>query len=402
MTAILLEEQADGVLRLTLNRPPARNALSVGLMTEMLEALGRAAVDPEIRVVAIAGAGPAFCAGHDLRELREDPGREAYQRVFALCSELMLAIVRLPKPVIAEVHGVATAAGCQLVATCDLAIAAEEARFATPGVNIGLFCSTPMVALTRAIGRKAAMEMLLTGELIDAAAARALGLVNRVVPRERVARSGRRARPPDRREVGLDGQDRQGGFLPPGRARSRLRLPLCRRGDDDEHAGARRRRGDRRLSREARAGLAGSLRRLMDHETYPDPYLRDILTGARTIAIVGASPRRHRPSHGVMAYLQRRGYRVIPVNPNVAGGTIHGNRCYASLADVPEPIDMVDIFRRSEAAGAAVDQAIAVGAKVVWMQLGVRDDAAAVRAEARGLKVVMNRCPAIEIPRLGL
>ena len=140
----------------------------------------------------------------------------------------------------------------------------------------------------------------------------------------------------------------------------------------------------------------------MDHETYPDPYLGDILTSVRTIAVVGASQRRGRPSHGVMAYLQRRGYRAIPVNPNAAGSTIHGETCYASLADVSEPIDMVDIFRRSEAAGAAVDQAIAVGAKVIWMQLGVRDDAAAARAEARGLKVVMNRCPAIEIPRLGL
>jgi enoyl-CoA hydratase/carnithine racemase len=166
-----------------LNRPEARNALSIGLMTALLEALGRAAADPDARVVVIAGAGPAFCAGHDLRELRADPRREAYQRIFALCSELMLAIVRLPKPVIAEVHGVATAAGCQLVATCDLAFAAEEARFATPGVNIGLFCSTPMVALSRAVGRKAAMEMLLTGELIDAKTARSLGLVNRVVPK---------------------------------------------------------------------------------------------------------------------------------------------------------------------------------------------------------------------------
>ncbi len=183
MTAILLEERAEGVLRVTLNRPQARNALSVALMTMLIEALGRAATNPEARVVVIAGAGPAFCAGHDLRELREDPRRETYQRVFALCSELMLQIVRLPKPVIAEVHGVATAAGCQLVATCDLAVAAEEARFATPGVNIGLFCSTPMVALTRAVGRKPAMEMLLTGELIDAATARSLGLVNRVVPR---------------------------------------------------------------------------------------------------------------------------------------------------------------------------------------------------------------------------
>ena len=140
----------------------------------------------------------------------------------------------------------------------------------------------------------------------------------------------------------------------------------------------------------------------MDHETYPDPFLSDILTSVRTIAVVGASPRRERPSHRVMAYLLRRGYRTIPVNPNAAGATIHGETVYARLADVPEPIDMVDIFRRTEAAGGAVDEAIATGAKIVWMQLGVRDDAAAARAEARGLKVVMNRCPAIEIPHLGL
>ena len=140
----------------------------------------------------------------------------------------------------------------------------------------------------------------------------------------------------------------------------------------------------------------------MDHETYPDAYLRDILTGVRTIAVVGASPRRERPSHGVMAYLQRRRYRVIPVNPNAAGATINGETCYGRLADVPGPIDMVDVFRRSEMAGSVVDEAITAGAKVVWMQLGVRDDDAAARAEAHGLKVVMNRCPAIEIPRLGL
>ena len=180
---VLLEERTDGVLRLTLNRPAARNALSSGLMRALVEALGSAAGDPQVRVVVIAGAGPAFCAGHDLRELRDDQRRETYEHVFSLCSELMLAIVRLPKPVIAEIHGVATAAGCQLVATCDLAVAAEDARFATPGVNIGLFCSTPMVALTRAVGRKAAMEMLLTGEFVDAVTARAIGLVNRVVPR---------------------------------------------------------------------------------------------------------------------------------------------------------------------------------------------------------------------------
>jgi uncharacterized protein len=140
----------------------------------------------------------------------------------------------------------------------------------------------------------------------------------------------------------------------------------------------------------------------MDHEHYSDAYLRDILVSARTIAVVGASPRRGRPSYGVMAYLQRHGYRIFPVNPNAAGETIHGETCYAALADIPEPVDMVDVFRRSELAGAAVDDAIASGAKIVWMQLGVQDDAAAARAEAAGLKVVMNRCPAIEIPRLRL
>ena len=150
--------------------------------------------------------------------------------------------------------------------------------------------------------------------------------------------------------------------------------------------------------------LAGAISEAqeMDHESYLDDYLRNILEGVRTIAVVGASPRRSRPSHGVMAYLQRHGYRVIPVNPNAAGDRINGEKCYAALAEVPEPIDMVDVFRRSEAAGDAVDQAIAVAAKIVWMQLGVRDDEAAARAEAHGLKVVMNRCPAIEIPRLRL
>jgi predicted CoA-binding protein len=140
----------------------------------------------------------------------------------------------------------------------------------------------------------------------------------------------------------------------------------------------------------------------MDHESYSDAYLRDILTSARTIAVVGASPRPRRPSHGVMRYLQRHGYRAIPVNPFAAGDMILGERCYDSLREIPEVIDMVDIFRRSALAGTAVDEAIAIGAKSVWMQLGVVDSAAAARAEARGIKVVMNRCPAIEIPRLGL
>ena len=140
----------------------------------------------------------------------------------------------------------------------------------------------------------------------------------------------------------------------------------------------------------------------MTHDDYSDAFLRDILTGVRTIAVVGASPRPNRPSHGVMRYLQRHGYRAIPVNPEARVETILGERCYATLAEIPEPVDMVDIFRRSSRAGSAVDEAIAIGAKVVWMQLGVRDDAAAARAEAHGIKIVMNRCPAIEIPRLGI
>ncbi len=182
--APLLRRDADGVAWLTLNRPAARNALSVALMSSLVEALDAIAADPSVRVVVIGGSGPAFCAGHDLREMRADPRRETMAALFAQCSALMTRIVRLPRPVIARVHGIATAAGCQLVASCDLAVAAADARFATPGVNIGLFCSTPMVALSRAVPRKAAMEMLLTGEMIDAPRAREIGLVNQVVPPE--------------------------------------------------------------------------------------------------------------------------------------------------------------------------------------------------------------------------
>ena len=184
--AVLLRQDADGIARLTLNRPAARNALSVALMDALQSALDGVARDDKIKVVVIAANGPGFCAGHDLREMRANPGRQHYEAVFKQCARLMTAIVRLPKPVIARVHGVATAAGCQLVASCDLAVAAADARFATPGVNIGLFCSTPMVALSRAVPCKAAMEMLLTGELIDADEAQRLGLVNRVVPADRL------------------------------------------------------------------------------------------------------------------------------------------------------------------------------------------------------------------------
>jgi enoyl-CoA hydratase/carnithine racemase len=167
--------------RITLNRPEKRNALSLQLMQELIGSLESLGADPEVRAIVIDGAGPAFSAGHDLGEM---VGRDLpfYQQLFDVCTELMETIHRLPQPVIAKVHGVATAAGCQLVAACDLAVAADDARFATPGVKIGLFCSTPMVPLSRAIGRKRALEMLVTGDLIDSRTALDWGLVNRVVP----------------------------------------------------------------------------------------------------------------------------------------------------------------------------------------------------------------------------
>lgn len=183
---VLLRQDEDGIARLTLNRPAQRNALSVELMAALQDALDAIARDRTVKVVVIAANGPGFCGGHDLREMRANPGRQHYEALFGQCSRLMLSLTRLQKPVIARVHGIAAAAGCQLVATCDLAVASTEARFAVNGINIGLFCSTPMVALTRAVGRKPAMEMLMTGALVDAEHARSIGLVNRVVPPERL------------------------------------------------------------------------------------------------------------------------------------------------------------------------------------------------------------------------
>jgi enoyl-CoA hydratase/carnithine racemase len=182
-TPALLVADAEGTRTVTLNRPERRNALSLALMLELRALLDQTAADPSVRVIVIDASGPAFSAGHDLSEM-DGETRESYEELFRVCSELMLAIHRLPQPVIASVRGIATAAGCQLVAACDLAIAAEGARFATPGVRIGLFCSTPMVEVSRVVGRKRAMEMLLTGEPIDAATAADWGLINRVVAAE--------------------------------------------------------------------------------------------------------------------------------------------------------------------------------------------------------------------------
>ncbi len=174
------------VAGITLNRPERRNALSLALMEEVLDALATVRRDAEARVVVIDGAGPAFSAGHDLTEVASHREVAFYEELLGTCVEMMQALHDLPQPVIAKVHGVATAAGCQLVAACDLAVATEDARFATPGVNIGLFCSTPMVPITRSVGRKRAMEMLLTGDMIPAATAAEWGLLNRVVPADRL------------------------------------------------------------------------------------------------------------------------------------------------------------------------------------------------------------------------
>src|SRR5271170_7307691 len=182
---LIVEEEA-GLVTLTMNRSEKRNALSTAMMTELNDELRAIGKRSDARAVIIAGNGPAFSAGHDLSELK---GRdlEFYRYEFDLCAQLMLTIQRIPQPVIARVHAIATAAGCQLAATCDLVVAGESASFATPGVRIGLFCSTPMVALTRAIGRKHAMEMLLSGRAIDAVTAERWGLVNRVVPDDQLA-----------------------------------------------------------------------------------------------------------------------------------------------------------------------------------------------------------------------
>ncbi|HZV53608.1 MAG TPA: enoyl-CoA hydratase [Rhodocyclaceae bacterium] len=183
MTDELLLRQIDaGVATLTLNRPAQFNSLSEELLTELQGALDTIAADDSVRVVVIAGAGKAYCAGHDLKQMRTKHARDYMRQLFGQCGRVMTTIMRLPQPVIARVHGIATAAGCQLVASCDLAVAADVARFAVSGINVGLFCSTPAVALSRNMGRKQALEMLLTGDFIDAVEAQRRGLVNRVVP----------------------------------------------------------------------------------------------------------------------------------------------------------------------------------------------------------------------------
>jgi enoyl-CoA hydratase/carnithine racemase len=183
---VLNERNARGVVTLTLNRPQQFNALSEEMMGALQAELDTVARDDAARVVVIAARGKAFCPGHDLKQMKANPSVDYYRALFAQCAKLMLTIQRMPQPVIARVHGIATAAGCQLVAMCDLAVAASDARFAVSGINVGLFCSTPGVALSRNVGRKEAFEMLVTGDFIDAATAQARGLVNRVVPADQL------------------------------------------------------------------------------------------------------------------------------------------------------------------------------------------------------------------------
>ena len=179
---VLLMADEGGIATLTLNRPKAFNALSEELLAALQMQLETISNDSSVRVVVIEGSGDAFCAGHDLKQMRANPSREYYDALFNACSQFMLTLMRIPQPVIAKVHGIATAAGCQLVGTCDLAIASEEAKFATSGINYGLFCSTPAVAVSRNIHRKKAAELLFTGEFIDARTAESFGLINKAVP----------------------------------------------------------------------------------------------------------------------------------------------------------------------------------------------------------------------------
>ena len=399
---LLLTAPAGGVLRLVLNRPQALNALSSELMVALMAALDGAAGDNATRVIVIAAEGPVFSSGHDLKEMTRhradgDAGRAAYTALFAQCSALMQAIVRHPKPVIAQVQGIATAAGCQLVASCDLAIASTAARFATPGVNIGLFCSTPMVALSRNMPLKAAMQMLLTGEMVAPEDALRIGLINKVVAPEALESETLAlarliaGKPRATLKTGKEAFYRQ------------LEMPLADAYDYASKvmtenmldADAKEGIGASGVSRKERARMAA-----LALPQYPDTLIKQILRSVKTIAMVGASGNDIRPSYFAMMYLLNKGYKVVPVNPGMVGKEILGQAVYASLKDVPAPVDMVDVFREAKYAPDIARETVAqkdrLGVKVFWMQLGVISPEAEQIAADAGLTVVMNRCPKIE------
>ncbi len=409
--AIVTRDDVDNVAIVTLNRPNALNSLSLPLLEALKAALDDIAGDTSVRALIIRGAGRGFCAGHDLKEITshredEDGGRAFFEALFAACTETMLTIAGLPVAVIAEVHGIATAAGGQLVATCDMAIASNAAKFGVNGVDAGLFCSTPMVAVSRNVPRKAAMEMLTTGAIIDADRAREIGLVNHVVAPEELSEAtlamARRAAQKSRDVVAL------------GKSAFYRQVEM---GIVDAYRHMSKVIVDNLMMRDAEIGICAFIEKrqpiweadqpstpplAIDHDNYSDGFVRGILDEVKTIAMVGASAKPTRPSYLVLKYLLAKGYRVLPINPGLAGKEILGQTVYGSLAELPEPVDMVEIFRNSEAAGPITDEALKLQPlpKVIWMQLSVRNDDAAARAQARGVKVVMNRCPKIEYGRL--
>ena len=242
----------------TLNRPQRRNALSLELMTELIECLNEIGRDRSLRAVILAAAGKVFCSGHDLSEM---VGRDIndYREVFDVCTELMTRVQSIPQPVIAQVQGIATAAGCQLVATCDLAVASDQAAFATPGVKIGLFCTTPMVALSRAVGRKRALQMLMTGDMVDALTAVEWGLINMAVPASELEAADSQAGSAHCRSQLADRRAGQAGVLHPDRSRPAQGLCLRQRSHEHERSGRRRSGRDFRLPREAAGVLGGEV-----------------------------------------------------------------------------------------------------------------------------------------------
>ena len=259
--------EAEGPIAIvTLNRPQRRNALSLELMSELIACFDEIGRDRSLRAVILAAAGKVFCSGHDLGEM---VGRDIneYRQIFDVCTELMTNVQSIPQPVIAQVQGIATAAGCQLVATCDLAVASDQAAFATPGVKIGLFCTTPMVALSRAIGRKRALQMLMTGDMIDALTAVEWGLINIVVPAAELEQPDSQAGGAHRRSQLADGRLGQAGVLHSDRPRPAQGLCLRQGSDEHELAGRRRAGRNLRLPREA-PGVLG--REVAERPLFPE------------------------------------------------------------------------------------------------------------------------------------
>lgn len=412
---VLLRSDAGGIATLTLNRPQSRNPLSEAMLAALSDAFAAIARDRSVRAVILAAAGPVFSAGHDLKEMTAhrgdaDRGRGYFTEILGRCSAMMQQITALPQPVIAAVEGTATAAGCQLVASCDLAVAGEAARFCTPGVHIGLFCSTPMVALSRNLASKHALEMLLLGEMVPAAEAWRLGLVNRVVPAGGALAEAQRmaaiiaSKSPATLKIGKRAfyAQREMGLGAAYDHASAVMVENMLARDAEEGIGAFMDKRAPVWEGEATPPAASTGHRLMHHENYPDSLIREILTSVKRIALVGASANEARPSWIVTKYLLDRGYDVVPVNPGLAGQTLLGKTVYGSLKEIPGQVDMVEIFRNSEAAGPITDEALGLATppKVIWMQLSVRNDAAAERAEGKGLTVIMNRCPKIEYGRI--